>query len=278
MNKKFNQSINYLSILLSILLISAFSSSCARSIPMPQVELADAQRQIIDAVRPVPETMRAIARVDYVDEKNKKRAVGQELILSADDNAQLRMTVSAFDKAIAVLVTDGTTFGLFDVGQNAYVTGRATPDSISSILPVRLSALDLHRVLFGSYPTDELAPNAHETAEFYWDSKLGGYCYALPLINGATQKAYYSWPDKDIFRIDVSNSKGDVIYRYEASNFTSQKSGDVVYRFPDKIRFSLPIKKADVQLRIDKRDLDVEFAPAVFRLLPPQGAKVLVVE
>lgn len=175
--------------------------------------------------------------------KNKKRAVGQELILSADDNAQLRMTVSAFDKAIAVLVTDGTTFGLFDVGQNAYVTGRATPDSISSILPVRLSALDLHRVLFGSYPTDELAPNAHETAEFYWDSKLGGYCYALPLINGATQRAYYSWPDKDIFRIDVSNAKGDVIYRYEASNFTSQKSGDVVYRFPTKFDLAYPSKK-----------------------------------
>ena len=75
---------------------------------MPQVELADAQRQIVDAVRPIPETMRAIARVDYVDEKNKKRAVGQELILSADDNAQLRMTVSAFDKAIAVLAVSYT--------------------------------------------------------------------------------------------------------------------------------------------------------------------------
>ena len=64
MNKKYSQSINYLSILLSILLISAFSSSCARSIPTPQVELADAQRQIVEAVRPVPEKMKAIARVD----------------------------------------------------------------------------------------------------------------------------------------------------------------------------------------------------------------------
>ena len=277
MNKTSHVPKKSLPFVLILALMGAFSS-CARSVPMPKIELSDAQRQIVGATRPVPETMRTSARVDFVDEKNKKRAVGQELILSADENAKLRLTVSAFDKAVAVLVTDGTTFGLFDVAQNAYLTGRATPDAISSIIPIRLSALDLHRVLFGSYPTDNLAHNALKDADFNWDSKRGGYRLALPVKHGGCQNVYYSWPEKDIFRIEVNDSNGDTVYLYEAFEFTSQKLDDVDYRFPDIIRFNLPAEKTDVQLRIDKRDLNVEFNPAVFRIMPPKGTKVLFVD
>lgn len=261
---------------LAVLLTSLACIGCHATIPMPEVPIADAQVQILDKPQHHPKSMRLTARVDYVDEKNAQRAVGQDLILSATDNGSMRLTISAFDKSVAVLVTDGTTFALIDATQNAYITGRASADNIAQILPVRLSASDLHRVLFGAYPIDNLAQNADALASFHWDSKLGGYVYTLPLAQGGTQKVYYRWPSGDIFRIDVTDENDKSIYLYEASDFTDKTFGDESYRFPNKILFQLPLDKTDVQLRIDKRDLNVEFNPAVFRLFPPQGAKIYV--
>ncbi len=256
----------------------AFSSSCMHAVPMPDAALSDVRSDIAGNARSMPETMRMIARVDYVDEKNNKRAIGQELILSADAESHMRMTVSAFDKAVAVLVTDGTEFGLFDVGQNAFVMGLATPESISRILPVRLSARDLHRVIFGGFPLDDVPENAAESARFSWDERLGGYCYELPLKNGATQKVYYSWPEKDIFRIEVSDAGGKPIYAYEAKSFSEREADGAAYRFPDVIRFNLASEKTDVQIRVRTRDINVEFSPQVFRMIPPQGAKIYMTE
>ncbi len=249
-----------------------------RSVAMPEVATADVRRDIFGSARSMPETIRMVARVDYVDEKNNKRAIGQELILSADAESRMRMTVSAFDKAVAVLVTDGAEFGLFDVGQNAFVMGPATPESISRILPVRLSARDLHRVIFGGFPLDGVSENAGESARFSWDGRLGGYCYELPLKNGATQKVYYSWPEKDIFRIEVSDAGGKPVYAYEAKAFAQREVNGATYRFPDIIRFKLASEKTDVQIRVQTRDIDVAFSPQVFRMIPPKGAKIYITE
>ena len=268
--------VNFFSKIFFISLISTVFFGCASTgkKPEPEIPRQQALAQIEQRNDNSPETMRINARVDYVDEINNKRVVGQDLILSSQKPSQMRITISAFDKAIATLVSDGERFSLIDVGQNVFVTGTATPENISKILPVYLSAADLYRVIFGGFPTDGLAENSFENQTFTWDEVQGGYDRALPMQGGLTQHVYYAWPSGDIFRITVA-SGDEIVYRYDASEFKNFEQDGVTYRYPSEILFNLPRQKTDVRLRIDKRDIDVEFSSAVFKLVPPNGARVI---
>ena len=260
--------------LMASVLISMAFFGCAKNIPEPEIPRDQARMQIDQIQGDMPDTMRINARVDYVDEINNKRVVGQDLILSSQKPSDMRITLSAFDKAIATLVSDGVTFSLIDVGQNVYVTGKSTPENIAQILPVYLSAADLYRVIHGGYPTDGLAENSLENQSFPWDNVAGGYRRSLNMYNGLTEHIFYAWPSGDIFRITVNDGE-EMVYQYEASEFKDFKQDGAVYRYPAEIMFHLPRQKTDVRLRVDKRDLNVEFSPAVFRLNPPNGARVI---
>ena len=264
---------------IAILFLALGCIGCAgsRLTPEPAVNAADVLQSLDSREQTQPASMRISSRVDYVDEVNNKRVVGQDLVISSDNAQHMRITISAFDKAVATLVTDGTAFALMDVSQNAYVTGMATPENISKILPVFLSAADLYRVIHGQYPTDDLADNALETQTFAWDPAENGYCRTLAMRNGHTQHVYYSYPAGDVFKIVVRD--GDkALYTYEASDFKDTKTDQSSYRFPRKILFSLAKQKTDVRLRIDKVDVDVEFSDAVFMLLPPEGAQIFILD
>lgn len=255
-----------------------FYACAAHRFPEPEVPV-DKAREDIEALsqnRAFPNSMRLMTKVDYVDELNAKRVVGQDLILSAQAPSNMRITISAFDKAISTLVSDGKGFSLMDVSQNVYITGLATPENIAQILPVYLSASDLYRVIYGLYPVDGLMSDADEKQSFAWDETVGGYKRSLNMKNGLTENVFYDWPDGNIIRITVTN-QDETLYIYEASGFKSfNDENDVSYSYPSQILFKLPPQKTDVRLRIENRDVNVDFSPAVFRLLPPNGAKIIV--
>lgn len=265
-------------LLITIILFSSWTIlACAstQNIPEPDVPIEQAKQTLSQIPKNTPDTMRINAKIDYVDGINNKRVVGQDLILSAQAPLNMRITLSAFDKAMATLVTDGTGFSLMDVSQNAYVTGMATPENIASILPVFLSAADLYRVINGQYPTDGVSKNSLQNQNLTWDNTEGGYKLSMSLDNGDTQHVFYSWPQGDIFLITVTN--GDqLLYRYEASDFKTFEVNEQQWRYPGQIIFRLPPKETDVRLRVEKRDIGLEFSPAVFKLMPPAGAQIIV--
>lgn len=264
-------------ILVSLISLAFFGCASTGKVPEPSVPLGDALSTIENLKHNTPRSMRINSRIDYVDEINAKRVVGQDLILSAQEPSSLRITISAFDKALAALVSDGIAFALMDTSQNVFVTGIASPDNISRILPVFLSASDLYRVIYGLYPVDGLADDFEDRKSFQWDEKNGGYRLSLPMQNGLVENVFYSWPDGDIFKITVvENDK--IVYQYEASEFKTYSDDNQSWRFPNQILFSLPVQKTDVRLRVEKRDMNVDFAPAVFRLMPPAGAKIIVLD
>ncbi len=276
---KLSQAISRVSLILSLCVCApALLSGCGSKItPEPAVASSEVLKSFDSRALVQPETMRISSRVDYVDEVHNKRVVGQDLVISSRTPQSMRITISAFDKAVATLVTDGVAFALMDVGQNAYVTGMATPENISRILPVFLSAADLYRVIHGMYPIDDLADNAYETQTFAWNGRENGYCRSLNMKNGNIQHVYYRYPGGDIFKIVVKN-QDKAVYTYEASEFKDYSAAGNTYRFPTKILFSLPEFKTDVRLRIDKVDFNVELSDAVFMLMPPEGAQIFILE
>lgn len=271
-------------ITLLLMAIGGILAGCASHFPEPNVALDEARQKITRSTKLEPDSMRMITRVDYVDDLHNNRVVGQNLILSETKDGHMRITISAFDKAISTLVTDGTGFALIDVSQNIYLTGYATADNVAQILPVRLSAADLHRVIRGGYPIDniDIEPDgdtgtATHTPPFEWDEKKGGYRLTLPLKTGGAQKVFYAWPHGDVFRIELCNAQDETTYIYEAQDFKNYESNGVNMRFPNTILFRLPKEKTDVRLRVEKRDLNLDFSPAVFELPPPQGAQIRTV-
>lgn len=254
------------------------ANACAGSIPAPDVPLNEAEAQLLSLSVDKPERMRIRSKIDYVDGINNKRVVGQDLVLSALADGRMRITISAFDKALAALVTDGSAFSLMDVSQNVFITGRATPENIAQILPVRLSAADLHRVIYGGFPQDDLFEDFEKNKEFQWDASKGGYKFSFKRRDGHTLHVYRNWPDGDVFFMRIENAAGDVLYAYEASDFQTYTSNGKTYRYAKQIIFRLPQQDTDVRLRVESRELDVEFSERVFMLQPPAGTRIIVMD
>ena len=250
---------------------------CAGVTPEPNVALDDVRNVLSQTEIQPPDTMRIATKVDYVDGKNNKRVVGQDLVLSSQVPGKMRITISAFDKAVSTLVTDGSVFALMDVTQNVYLAGIASSENISQILPVSLSASDLFRVIHGGYPKNNIIQSNEQEYSIQWDGKAGGYRQSMPTTNGGIQDVYYAYPTWDIFKITVSH-EDKLTYIYEASDFKEFTSNDKKYRYPGQIIFRLPQEDTNVRLRVESCDLNVEFSEAVFRLLPVAGAKILILD
>ena len=176
---------------LSIGLMTGFFAGCAGRIPDPQLPMDEVAAAVAVDRNPGVDALRITAKVDYVDGKNDRRVVGQDLVLSARKPMSMRITVSAFDKAISTLVTDGRVFALMDITQNVYLAGLATSENIAQFLPVFLSASDLYRVIHGGYPVEALAEDEGSIQDIVWDEKQGGYRLSLPTRDGDVQEIYY---------------------------------------------------------------------------------------
>ena len=261
-------------VLLSVMLCAA---GCATVTPEPEVAMSEVVGAITRENMQVPQSMRLSTKIDYVDGKNNKRVVGQDLVLSAREPQNMRITISAFDKAISTLVTDGRVFALMDVSQNVYLAGFANAENISQILPVSLAASDLFRVIHGGFPVDGLVENAEESQEIVWDGKAGGYRRDLRTKDGGIQSVYYAYPTWDIFKITVVVQDKQT-YSYEASDFKTYQQNGMAYRYPKQIIFRLPQEDTNVRLRVEKCELNVEFSDAVFTLIPTNGAKILIMD
>ena len=267
---------NFLSIVLGVVMMGCIAG-CSGITPEPAVAIEDVKSALSQEREAGPYAMRIMTKVDYVDGKNNKRVVGQDLVLSSQMPQDMRITISAFDKAISTLVTDGKVFALMDVSQNVYLAGMATPDNISQILPVALSAADLYRVIHGGFPVDDLADGALENAVIQWDGKEGGYCKSMKTRDGGIQNVYYAYPSWDVFKITV-NHEDKTTYVYEASDFKTYKQDNKAFRYLKQIIFRLPQEDTNVRLRVEKCDLDVQFSAAVFRLMPVQGARIIILD
>ncbi len=268
---------------------SLFTGCAATKYAEPNVTPQAALLTINDARTATyqPNTVRLIAKVDYYDGSQNKRVVGRDFVISAQAPANLRVTLSSFDKALSTLVTNGYTFGLLDAMNNVFVTGRATPQNLAQILPLYLSAHDLFRVLISQYPDENVDSLISEQLE--WDSSVGGYRQDLQLKDGRIQHVFHAYPSGDLVRMTITN--GDKLeYDFQASDFAVFKSHadddldeDVraasepnSVRLPQTIVFSLKPQKTDVRLRIESYDIDVDFVPQVFDLVPPPGTPVAV--
>jgi len=237
---------------------------------VPPPDLSRDPAQLLAAVRG------AQGRVARVQGSAKVRIDSPELsgwideFAAAEKPDRVRLeTRDFFGNVAAVLVADGGRFALYDARRQVYYRGEATAENVSRLLPVALPPADLAAVLCGSAPLIEGAPREVEVRGARLLLRLGGGSSEQELSVGEEAAVETSRVRRPA---PAPGEGGRPDYDLEFDAFRRRGGA----RFPTVARLSAPAAGVRLELRW-KEDLEVNGPPdpALFRLDPPRGARVV---
>jgi hypothetical protein len=174
-------------------------------------------------------------------------------------------TLDFFGKPLAVLVSDGVHFGLYQAQENRYYEGPASPENVSRFLPVVIPPNELARLLLGGVPQVE-DPKPALTLD------RGEGVYRVRLEQGPTVQTLAV--DPTTLRVEKSEVRGTQGYDVTLEDF-----GDYgAVHFPRKLDLDAPSAKADLVLRYTQVSLNAPVDPVLFTASPPPGVPVVQVD
>jgi hypothetical protein len=250
----------------SAILFGLVLTACPRVPPAdlsrdPQLLLAQVRAEQQKVIR-----VQGRARVS-IHSPRQSGSASQWIAAEKPDRLHLE-TLDFFGNVAAVLVADGRSFSLFDARTSTYYRGEPTPENVSRLLPVVLSASDLVAMLCGSAPVLPGDPGAVEVAGELLDLEVvaGGRSQAL----GIGERAAI---ERSRMRrgAAVSGSSPQTIYDLEFSHFRTLGAT----RFPVEARLEAPREQAQIDLTWSEVELNGTLAESLFRSNPPQGARVV---
>lgn len=180
-------------------------------------------------------------------------------------------TLDFFGNPASVLVAAGGRFAFLDARANVLYRGDATPENVSRVLPVLLPVEELVTILCGSAP---LLPGRALDASV----SDGVLLLTLGLGDVGQQLAIGERASVERSRVRRAAAAGTATAREAAPAYDLQFEGFHVRSgalFPDQVQLDAPSARSAV--RLAWRELDVNGAPdpALFRLEPPRGARVV---
>ena len=190
-----------------------------------------------------------------------------EEFLAAERPDKVRLeTRDFFGNVASVLVADGGRLALYDARQKVYYRGEATPENVSRLLPLALPPADLVDLLCGTAPLLEGEPRQVTVRGSLLVLRLQGALGEQELSVGeeaAVEASRVRWASPSPARPD-----------YDLELWAFRRRGGA--RFPTAARLEAPAAGVTLELRW-KDDLEVNGPsdPALFRLEPPRGARVV---
>ncbi|MGZ3461596.1 MAG: DUF4292 domain-containing protein [Archangium sp.] len=170
-----------------------------------------------------------------------------------------------FNRPIAVLVTDGQRFGLFQAQENKFYQGPATPRNLSRFLPVALPSEELVSVMLGQVP---FIPAERMTLSLDEKERT----YVLTLHRGEVSQVLHIHPK--YLQVVRSEVRGAPAYGLEYDHF--KERGELV--FPHEVK--LLASTADTSLGLRYTDVTLNESPdlTLFDLSAPEGVPVVDVD
>ncbi|HYO59734.1 DUF4292 domain-containing protein [Archangium sp.] len=170
-----------------------------------------------------------------------------------------------FNRPIAVLVTDGQRFGLFQSRENKFYQGPATPRNLSRFLPVALPSEELVSVMLGKVlfiPAERMTLSLDEKERLY----------VLTLHRGEVSQVLHIHPKH--LRVVRSQVRGLQTYGLEYDDF--KEHGEFV--FPHEVRLVAPTAETSLGLRYTGITLNESPDLTLFDLSAPEGVPVVEVD
>jgi hypothetical protein len=233
----------------------------------------DAPASVIDQVMQRSASLTSLriqTKSDYWDNAEGKRVVGRPVTLLTSSPSSLRIQIgSGFGSTLGALASNGALMTMLDLHNNVFYSGPPTLENISLLLPLYLSGEDFIRILSGGFPTANLSPTASSSATLTWDDTTGYYQLSIPLPNAQIQRVSLTHPDLAVSEIRILSSSDDTLYLYQAKDFSPYEGVPL----PAKARFELPARELDVQLRIEKTEVNVDLPDALFLISAPDGVE-----
>jgi hypothetical protein len=166
----------------------------------------------------------------------------------------------------ATLTTDGARFALLDAGERRFFTGPAEACNVSRLLRIPLDPRDVVEILLGGTPLVGPA----DTARVRWSDE-GYYVVTVRSPDGARSQEVHVSGERD--RLDLLSS---VVRDRRGTWFAIEyedhrRVGGV--RIPETIHFEMPRQDADVRLRYDDVEVNVEIPEDAFRQEAPAGLR-----
>lgn len=188
------------------------------------------------------------------------------LYVAAQRPASLHLeTLDFFGKPLAVLVSDGVHFGLYQAQENRYYEGPSSPENVSRFLPVVIPPDELVKLLLGGVPEiDDAAP----AMELDRDEGV----YRVHLQRGEVGQTLEL--DPSTLRVRKSDVRGTRAYDVQLDDYGNY--GQI--NFPRKIDLKAPAAKSELVLRYTQVNLNTPVDPALFTPSPPKNVPVVRVD
>ena len=214
-----------------------------------------------------PAGLKGIARIK-VESPDEKFSV-KELVIAKRPGFLRLETLNPLGHPAFFAVTDGKELFLFYPSENKFYHGMASPENISVFIPLNLRLEEIVSILLGKvslidYDTDQV------------ECQVEGGFYLLRLSRDDGRF-------KQVLKVSISNQKVVESKTYEEEalildvRFGHYESieGEL---FPKDISISMPHDKTKVNVRYKKIEFSSEINSAEFRLIPPQGVEVIILE
>jgi hypothetical protein len=246
--------------------LAIICSGCPKRIdfgPRGQVTQAEELLQLTSAAQARVATLQGDGKI-RLDSPQGSGSVSA--FLSASRPGLLRVEMfDFFNRPIAVLVTDGQRFGLFQSQENKFYQGPATPRNLSRFLPVALPSEELVSVMLGQVP---FIPADRMTLAL--DEREG--LYVLTLYRGEVSQVLHIHPRH--LRVVRSQVRGLRAYELTYENF--KERGELV--FPREV--TLRSSTADTSLGLRYTDITLNESPdlTLFDLSAPEDVPVVEVD
>ena len=174
-------------------------------------------------------------------------------------------TLDFFGKPLAVLVSDGVHFGLYQAQENRYYEGPASAQNVSRFLPVVIPPDELARLLLGGVPQ---LPDPNPTLSLDRDAGV----YRVTLQQGAAHQILAV--DPTTLRVKTSEVRGTQGYDVTLEDFGDYGS----VHFPRKLDLDAPSEKSTLVLRYTQVSLNAPVDPTLFAAAPPVNVPVVQVD
>jgi hypothetical protein len=204
------------------------------------------------------------ARV-HVQSREFTGTVGQFVAAEKPDRLHLEL-LDFFGNPVAVMVAGNGRFALWDARQKIFYRGAPTIENLARIVPLAIQAQDLVTILCGSAPMLDGRPTAATPGRgvVILDLEADGVVQRL----GVGAKAVIE--SSHVARVENGPVPGAVNLDFDAFRDLGGT------RFPKEVALtsSAPAK---VRLELTWREVDLNdpIDPALFRLEPPRGARIV---